>query len=205
MSRLKAIFPDDWQYILKVYKDFMFSSGAKSVNEKLLLMLIEIGVRFGERLSNLQMNGFVEIGCGLGIPSLTIAKLNSNRVIAIDVDQKILDYAQDLNDSLECDVELECYDIFEDRPKLQKGYILIAEKPASYKKNILEVEYNIRNWCVIEGHNLAVIPSYMDTDTFDSYSERCSMHEKKLRQVGFKVENKQICEQLPFRWLIATK
>lgn len=205
MSRLKAIFPDDWQYILKVYKDFIISSGAKSVNEKLLLMLIEIGVRFGERLSKLQMNGFVEIGCGLGIPSLTIAKLNPNRVIAIDVDQKILDYAQDLNDSLGCDIEFECYDIFEDRPKLQKGDILIAEKPASYKKNILEVEYNIRNWCVIEGHNLAVIPSYMDADTFESYSERCSMHEKKLRQVGFKVENKQICEQLPFRWLIATK
>ena len=205
MSRLKAIFPDDWQYILKVYKDFMFSSGAKSVNEKLLLMLIEISVKFGERLSKLQMNGYVEIGCGLGIPSLTLAKLNSNRVIAIDIDQRILDYAQELKDSLECNIDLECSDIFKDRPELQKGDILIAEKPASYKKNILEVEYNIRNWCAIGGHNLALIPSYMDTDTLDSYSERCSMHEKKLRQVGFKVENKQICEQLPFRWLIATK
>ena len=88
---------------------------------------------------------------------------------------------------------------------MQKGELLIAEKPASYKKSILEVEYNIRNWCAIEGHNCALIPSYMGTDTVTSYSERCGKYEKKLKQVGFKVENQQICEQLPFRWIIATK
>jgi len=97
------------------------------------------------------------------------------------------------------------WNVFEDRPKLQKGELLIAEKPASYKKNILEVEYNLRNWCTIEGHNLAVIPSFMDGDDLISYSLRCEKHGKKLRQVGFKVENRQICGQLPFRWLIATK
>ena len=29
----------------------------------------------------------------------------------------------------------------------------------------------------------------------ESYSERCEKYEKKLRQVGFKVENQQVCEQ----------
>jgi len=207
MSRLKAIFPDDWQYILNVYQDFILSTGCQSVNEKLTFMLLEIGVRFGERLSQLQINGFVEIGCGLAIPSLTLAKLGSGHTagMAIDIDPEILVFAEDLRDHLGCNLEFECRDIFRDRPKLQKGDLLIAEKPASYKKNVLEVEYNIRNWCVIEGLNLAVIPIYMATDTMASYSERCSIHEKKLRQVGFKVENKQICEPLPFRCLIATK
>jgi len=205
VSRLETIFPDDWQSILNVYKDFIYSTGCSTVNENLLLTLLEVGVRFGERLSRLHPDGSVEIGCGLAIPSLTLAKLGHTEGRAVDIDPTVLSYAEDMRDRLGCDLEFQCRDVFEDRPTLQKGELLIAEKPASYKKNILEVEYNIRNWCTIEGHNLAVIPSFMDTDTLISYSERCEKHGKKLRQVGFKVENRQICEQLPFRWLIATK
>lgn len=205
VSRLEMVFPDDWQSMLNVYKDFIYSTGSQPVNENLLLILLEIGVRFGERLSRLHPDGFVEIGCGLAIPSLTLAKLGHTNGRAVDIDPKILSYAEDMRDRLGYDLKFQCRDVFEDRPELQKGDLLIAEKPASYKKNILEVEYNIRNWCVIEGHNLAVIPSFMDTDTLISYSLRCEKHEKRLRQVGFKVENRQICEQLPFRWLIATK
>ena len=207
VSRLEAIFPDDWQYILTIYKNFVYSTGARAATEKLLLTLLEVGVRFGERLSRLHPDGFVEIGCGLAIPSLTLAKLGHTRGRAVDIDPKVLSYAEDMSDrlGLGCTLEFQCRDVFEDRPKLQKGELLIAEKPASYKKNILEVEYNIRNWCTIEGHNLAVIPSFMDSDDLISYSLRCEKHEKKLRQVGFKVDNRQICEQLPFRWLIATK
>jgi len=83
--------------------------------------------------------------------------------------------------------------------------MLIAEKPASYKNNSLEVEYNIANWCKIEGHNFAIIPMFMGTDTRDSYLQRCAKYEKKLRQTGFKVENKQVVDELPVRWLIAVK
>ncbi|HDN65949.1 MAG TPA: class I SAM-dependent methyltransferase [Methanosarcinales archaeon] len=203
--RLEAIFPDDWQSMLNVYKDFIYSTGSQPVTENLLLTLLEIGVRFGERLSRLHPDGFVEIGCGLAIPSLTLATSGHTVGRAVDIDPKVLSYAEDIRDRLGCDLEFQCRDVFEDRPKLQKGELLIAEKPASYKKNILEVEYNLRNWCTIEGHNLAVIPSFMDGDDLISYSLRCEKHGKKLRQVGFKVENRQICEQLPFRWLIATK
>ena len=156
-------------------------------------------------MSQLPMDGFVEIGCGLAIPSLTLARLGRTGVRAIDIDHKVLACAEDLKNRLGCELEIQCSDIFENRPELQKGELLIAEKPASYKKSILEVEYNIRNWCAIEGHNLALIPSYMGTDTVASYSEKCEKYEKKLKQVGFKVENKQICEPLPFRWLIAIK
>ena len=204
MSRLKAVFPDDWEYILNIYGEFIQSTGCKA-NDKVLLMLLDVGVRFGERLAQLHPRGFVEIGCGMGIPSLTLAKLGCMNGRAMDIDSKILSFGERLREHLGCDLQIQCSDVFEDRPELEKGEILIAEKPASYKKNVLEVEYNIRNWCVIKGHNLAVIPSYMETDTPDSYSERCAMHEKKLKQVGFKVENEIICEPLPYRWLIATK
>lgn len=205
IPRLKAIFPADWQYILNRYKNFLSSAGSQDANETLLLVLLEIGVRFGERLSRLQLNGFVEIGCGLAIPSLTLTKLGHTGGKAIDMDPKALACAEDLKNRLELELAVQCSDIFKDRPKLQRGELLIAEKPASYKKSILEVEYNIRNWCAIEGHNCALIPSYMDTDTLTSYSERCEKYEKKFKQAGFKVENHQACEQLPFRWLIAIR
>ena len=204
-TRLKTIFPGDWQYILSVYKGFLSSTGSEVTNENLLLNLLEIGVKFGERLSRLHLNGFVEIGCGLAIPSLTLGKLGRTEGKAVDIDPKVLACAEDLRDRLGCELEIQCRDIFENRPKLQRGELLIAEKPASYKKSILEVEYSVRNWCAIEGHNFAMIPSYTGTDTVTTYSERCEKYEKKLRQVGFKVENQQICEQLPFRWLISIK
>jgi len=203
-SRLKAIFPDDWEHILSVYKGFICSGGTQKTDEVLLLTLLEIGVRFGERLSELHMNGFVEIGCGLAIPSLTLAKLG-NRGRAVDVDPEVLSFVEDLKNHLGCNLKIECRDIFENRPKLKKRELLIAEKPASYKKNILEVEYNITNWCKIEGHNFAMIPSYLKEDTRPSYSARCAKYEKNLKQVGFKIENSQVCKNLPFRWLIAAK
>ena len=205
MYKLKTIFVDDWQYIMETYTNFLYPSGCETVNEELLLMLVEIGVRFGERISRLGLNGYVEIGCGLAIPSLTLAKLRQKRVKAIDIDPNILLSAGALKNHLECEVDFECYDIFANRPELSKDKILIAEKPASYEKNALEVEHTIRNWCSIKGINLALIPSYVNGDTLASYSERCEKYEKKFKQVGFKVENKQIYDPLPYRWIIATK
>jgi len=76
MLRLKAIFPNDWQYILSSYAQFLSSTGLKKVDNDFLLMLIESGVLFGERLSRLPIKGFVEIGCGLAIRSLTIINRN---------------------------------------------------------------------------------------------------------------------------------
>ena len=205
IPRLKAIFPEDWQYILTSYKNFLSFAESKDVNENLLLILPEIGVKFGERLSRLQLNGFIEIGCGLAIPSLTLAKLGHTEVKALDIDPKALACVEDLKNHLGCELEVQCRDIFKDKPKLQRDELLIAEKPASYKKSVLEVEFNIRNRCAIEGHNCALIPSYLGTDTPVSYSERCEKYEKKFKQAGFKVENHQACEQLPFRWLIAIR
>jgi len=205
MSRLKALFTEDWPYILEVYRQFVSQPGAEAINDKVLLVLLEIGVRFGERLSEYRKTGFVEIGCGLAIPSLTLAKLGCSGVLAIDVDPKVVAKAEAIKEEVGCDFEIRCADVFEDRPKLQNGQMLIAEKPASYKRNTLEVEYTISNWCKIEGHNFALIPTFLDTDTLDSYGERCAKYEKKLRQNGFKVENKQACDELPVRWLIAVK
>jgi len=205
MSTLKTIFSDDWQYISHVYKNFLRTIGIQTATENLQFDLLEIGVKFGKRLSQLKPNRFVEIGCGLAIPSLTLAKLGKRRVKVIDIDPKVLTYVEDLKNRLGCELEIQCSDVFKNRPKLQKDELLIAEKPASYKRNILEVEYNISNWCKIEGYNFAMIPSYLNEDTLISYPERCRKYEKKLKQVGFNVENKRIHDKLPFRWLIATK
>ena len=205
MSRLKAIFPDSWRHILEVYRRFICPPGSAPVKEKLPLILLEIGVRFGERLSEYQTSGFVEIGCGMAIPSLTLAELGCSDVLAIDIDPKVVSLAESIKERVGCDFRIQCGDVFRDRPTLQKGQMLIAEKPASYKKNTLEVEYNISNWCKIEGHSFGIIPTFLGSDTPDSYSERCAKYEKKLRQVGFKVENKQGCEELPVRWIIAVK
>jgi len=146
MSRLKAIFTDDWQHILEVYHKFICPPGSDPVNEKLPLILLEIGVRFGERLSQYQTNGYVEIGCGLAIPSLTLAKLGCSDILAIDIDPKVVAKAEAIKEKVGCDFEIRCADVFEDRPKLQNGQMLIAEKPASNKRNTLEVEYTISNW-----------------------------------------------------------
>ncbi|RKY08975.1 MAG: hypothetical protein DRP65_08395 [Planctomycetota bacterium] len=205
MSRLKAIFPDDWQYILEVYRQAASPPGTEQFEDRLLLILLEISVKFGERLSNYLTSGFVEIGCGMAIPSLTLAKLGRPDVLAIDVDSEIIAKAEAIKEKVGCDLEIRCADVFKDRPKLQKGQMLIAEKPASYKKNTLEVEYNISNWCKIEGYNFAIIPMFLTTDTRGLYFQRCAKYEKKLRQTGFKVENKRVVNELPIRWLIATK
>ena len=204
-SRLEQIFSEKWSEILDIYKTFVQSIGCTNVSENLIFSLVEIGVRFGERISKLRMSGFIEIGCGLAIPSLTLSKLGKANGTAIDIDNKPLIYAEEIRKIVKCDLKFQCTDVFEKKPVLQKGELLVAEKPASYKNNILEMEYKIRNHCTIEGFNLALIPSYLGTDTIDSYSDRCAMYANKFKQTGFKVENQQILETLPFRWLIAVR
>lgn len=205
MLRLKTLFPDDWEHILDVYREYVSSVGGATAGDDLLLMIIETGVRFGERLSRLPGRSFLEVCSGLGIPSLTHSFLSQTSVRALDIDPKILSFAEELKDRLGCDVEFECRDVFENRPELKDGEMVVAEKPASYKTNALEVEYTIRNWCAIGGHGLALIPSFLTKDTPTTYSERCVKYEKKLKQVGFTVENERVFEPLPYRWIIATK
>jgi len=204
-SRLKTVFSEDWYQVKEMYMQFLVDSGTDTIKEELLLYLLEVGVKFGERLSQIHSGGFVEIGCGLGIPSLTLARLGNDRGRAIDIHPAALLFAQKLRDLLDCRLRIEQRDVFKERPILHKDDLLIAEKPASYKKNALEVEYNIANWCKIEGHKLAMIPSFLPTDSITSYSDRCESYSKRLRQVGFQVDNQQIHEPLPYRWIIALK
>ncbi|TFG90128.1 MAG: hypothetical protein E4H16_02390 [Candidatus Atribacteria bacterium] len=67
------------------------------------------------------------------------------------------------------------------------------------------MEYNIRNWSAIEGIDLALILSLDQGDTLTTYSQRCEKYEKKFKQVGFKVENRQLYDKLPYRYIIAVK
>lgn len=201
--RIRKIFSDEWKDILKIYKGFVLSSGGGHVMDDVLLYFIEIGVRFGERLNKLSATGFLEIGCGLGIPSLTLSRLGRTGVRAFDIDPKVIICAQQLRKELACDTEIGCIDVFDQKPALGLNDVLIAEKPASYKNNPREVEYSIANRCKVERHDFGMIPSFLADDTIVSYDEMCSSHQKKLCQAGFKVENERVCEKLPFRWLIA--
>jgi hypothetical protein len=201
--RIRKIFRHEWKDILKIYKGFVLSNGGGHVMDDVLLYFIEISVRFGERLNELFASGFLEIGCGMGIPSLTLARLGRTNVRAYDVDPKVIICAQQLRKELACDIEIGCLDVFNEKPALGSNDVLIAEKPASYKKNPREVEYSIANRCKVERHDLGMILSFLPDDTISTYDEICNNHYKKLCQAGFKVENERICEKLPFRWLIA--
>ena len=205
MLRFNFIFKDEYKYVKEIYQEFINTTSAGNINDKILLLLLEIGTRFGERLGELKAKNYIEIGCGLAIPSFTLVKLGHKAVTAIDIDPGVMAFTEKIKIHLQCELNLKCFDIFKTRPEIKKGDLLIAEKPASYKKNTLEVEYNIANWCKIEGYNFALIPSFLKTDNVRSYIERCVKYEKKYKQSGYKVENKQICEELPLRWLIAEK
>jgi len=204
ISEFKKIFKNEWKDIFKIYKNFSLSAGAQA-DDSLLLAFLEVGVRFGERLFSIPAGKFIEIGCGMAIPSLSLVKLGHKNITAIDIEPKILSYAEAISKAAKCQLDLQCYDIFEKRPKLEYNDMLIAEKPASYKKDPLEVEYKVMNWCKIEGYDFALIPSFLKKDTVGSYSERCEKYQRRTKQVGFKIENKQAFDQLPYRWLIAVK
>ena len=87
MSRLKAIFTN-WPYILEIYRQCVSHPGAEAMTDTVLLIMREIGVGFGDRLSEYRKTGFLDIGCGLAIPSLTLAGLGCPDVLAIEIDPK---------------------------------------------------------------------------------------------------------------------
>jgi hypothetical protein len=201
-SKLKKIFSKEWEFILNVYIDYINNQIRQKIDNNKLLKLLEIGVLFGERLAYYNFNYYIEIGCGFAIPSLTLAKLGQKDVLAFDLDMFILEKAEKIKNKCQLDFKIKCLDFYFNRPDLKKNGIWLAEKPRA-NNDLYEMESETVKIVKKSRESLAIIPTIKKNSKLEDYIKSCKTREIQFRDIGYKVENRQILDCFPYRWIIA--
>jgi len=124
------IFGKDSELLIKKYKDSLHESTKRMLRDidSFARDYVERGVRLGYVAAKNSPSYFVEIGCGLGIPSLTLAKLGYNGE-AFDFQTKIVNEGNFLSEKLKLSLPYKLIDFYAWDPKLPEGTFLIADKP----------------------------------------------------------------------------
>lgn len=78
----------------------------------------------------------------------------------------------------------------------------MAEKPRA-NNELYEMESEIVKIVKKSRENLAIIPTIKKNSKLEDYIKRCKTHEIQFRDIGYKVENRQILYCFPYRWIIA--
>ena len=115
--------------MLLVYREWLQDDLSKSVDESQFCELLEADALFGKRIYDGGFSDFLEIGCGLAIPAITVKCLGGGNVGAIDVNLRIMGFALRMSHVAGQNIQLECRDFRYSRFSLAKNTIWFANKP----------------------------------------------------------------------------
>ena len=130
---------------------------------------VEKDVRIAKAIAEHEPEHFIEIGCGLAIPSLTLTKLGYSGE-AFDIGRGWFPYIDALKERLELDLKVDEIDFFDWEPNLPEGTFLIAEEPRENRGRNLEE--GVLELAIKQGLNLAMIPVIKGTEKERSYRDQ---------------------------------
>ena len=181
------IFGNDSEKLIRKFLEYMRPLGeGMSDAEKIRFAknYVEISVLLGALVAYHKPAAFVEIGCGLAIPSLTLVKMGITSGNAFDIEHRVhwgRELASDLGLTLEC-IERDFYQWDADLPK---GTFLIADKPGSVKKNDNKMESDIVRLAIKLSLNIALIP-YLGKSKH--ILRRCAEYARKLNLSQYRTD-----------------
>lgn len=165
MTLTREIFGEDTEKLIEAYFKSLKGSSIPgdyphwAINNH-IVNSIEASAQLAEMVAAHRLEHFVEVGCGLGIPSLTLGKLGYNGE-AFDKNPRIIELGKQLAASLGLpNTRYTNRDFNYWFPTAPKGTFLIAETPndlenSNFERDILELaiekEYNIAIVPTIEG------------------------------------------------------
>jgi len=204
--KTKTIFPEEWSFFVKNYRNYLNEVGNYEISSYKILDLIEMGVLFGERVFEMSFERYVEIGCGMALPSITISKLGGNNVIAFDIDMTVLNFTKKNIERCKANIDIGLMDFNFSRIDSHKNEIWIAEKPNNWK-TFENFELNILKKAISKNVNIAIAPTINYNNSklsVKNYIQKCKNIELRLKKYGYEVENAEITKGFPIRWVIGT-
>lgn len=158
-----------------------------------LVYYLELGVNLGHLVSQYldkKEQRFIEIGCGLAIPSLTLLKLGFSNGEAFDSHTNSIILGQRLNEDLGLNLEYTIQDFFKWKPKFYERPFLIADKPRGSEYDRLgnyHFEQSIVDFAIEKDSNLAIVPCKEEDMEEKTYLERCNSYIEVLESKGYQV------------------
>mgnify|MGYP005629849329 CR=1 FL=1 len=176
---------------------------------------IETNVRLGQLVAQHEPTQYTEIGCGLGIPSLTLEKLGYASDSTFDKSRGRVDLGKQLARSL--GLHRTKYEVKNFRywyPTMHAGSFLVAHNPAGEGSNG-DLEVDVLELAIARNYNLALVPRPNLDESLRELSPRCRAESSllkreerycsRLRESGYNVKVHDIGIIVPANVIIAVK
>ena len=199
---MKELFPSESRSMLVVYREWLQGDLGKSVDESRVSELMEADVMLGKRIYDGGFSDFLEIGCGLAIPAITVKRLGGANVRAFDVNLRIVDFARRMINAAGQKIQLECRDFSYSRFNLAKNTIWFANKPRSVDGGD-DLVWEIMERVVKKGVSLALVPRIGSEESHGNYQSRCHRVTERLRMSGYATDSGQLHPRMPLWWIMA--
>jgi len=202
MSVTKYVFGDYTEALLDFYiayfneiKKANSLDGTPEMDRILVELEIESSVRLGYLVAERKPSFYTEVGCGLGIPSLTLAKLGFDGA-AFDINPNLINFGKRLARELRLFMRYTVVDADYWTPSVPDTFI-IAEKPRHKNDETQDMEKRVLDIAIGGGYSLAMVPYLWDSERGDnlifsrtvlykSVVEKCRLYSSRLEQHGYK-------------------
>ena len=199
---MKKLFPAESRSMLVVYREWLQGDLRQNVDESRVSELMEADVMFGKRIFAGGFSDFLEIGCGLALPALTLKCLGGGYVWAFDLNLRIVGFAQRMSRAAGQKIRLECRDFRYSRFPSAENTIWFANKPwgADGGDSLL---WEILARAVKKRVSLALVPRIGPEESHGDYKCRCRRVTDRLVMSGYSTDSGKLHPRMPLNWILA--
>ena len=211
-AQTQEVFGRDADFLIQIYIEHNRNRGNAPPPELEYLLSkysVERDVRLGRAIAQHNPRYFVEVGCGLAIPSFTLMKMGINSGEGIDRNPDWFQYLERMKSKLGLDLNVRLEDFYEWDPDLPEGTFIIAEEPWENQNRVKNLEEDILRFVIERGLNLALLPTRNSVERSQKaeYEKRFQGYIDRLGSEGYDVTTADLSDLEGFDYtvIIATK
>ena len=206
------VFGRDTEFLIQIYIEQTKNANCDILPELEYLAgkySVERDVRLGHAVAQHNPRYFVEVGCGLAIPSFTLMKMGITSGEAIDRNPEWFQYLEGMKSRLSLDLNVRLEDFYEWNPDLPEGAFIIAEEPWENPNRVKNLEEDILRFVIERGLNLALLPTRnsVERSQKSEYEKRFQGYIDRLGSEGYDVTTVDLSdlEGFDYTTIIAVK
>lgn len=188
--------------MVAVYQAWIQKELGRDVAEWRVIALMDADLMFGKRLFRTGISNYLEIGCGLALPSIAVMRLGGCNVRAFDISMDIVNVARRMRDAAGMNFPLGCLDFNHSRIDTREKSVWYANKPMGMGGGE-DLLWRILVRGIRKRVSLALVPRYGAEDNGKGYHALCQRVVKRMRLGGYETQWGKLHPEMPLRWILA--
>ena len=198
----QKVFRDRWPGMRAFYLDWLRRETGREIPEISVNRLIEADVIAGLQFCRAEFQGFLEIGCGAALPSLTIRSLGRSHVRAFDVNLEMVAKARGMARAAGVSLSVSCRDFDFHQWPGGGSWMWIAVKPRDPIGGDAFMQRIVARG-MSQGVGLGLVPRYGPERNAGDYKQRCANLAERLKNRGYAVTVRRLEKDLPLVGILA--